>query len=659
MLCSAEATGESNISVCPTIVVGSPIVVVAGSGNDGTADNGQEFVGGGEDDDVKRETRGEGVVVGAEPNGEPQLKVLDPTPPPCVVVSVAGGGIAANLSGDSYHSSDSSGAPRYCDDPYCQLKGDGGAVQLVGDGRAWKCDVCCKQFSQKHHLQTHLLCHSGLKRFECQVCHKAFKQQAHLNTHLLIHEGRRPHRCPHCEHSFLQVTHLKRHMVTHGGSCLPCGLCGRRFAFPSDLSAHVAKHHPPPLARTTAAGVAPGIHQPAAHQLQCEVCERLFQYPSQLRDHMLVHTQVRRFACHDCGMRFMKEHHLRNHLVTHSPVKPFPCPVCGRAFSLKANMERHVLIHEAQRRFGCDRCGKRFSQPQTLKMHLVSHAEVKPYSCSVCGKGLARAHNLRAHMAIHQTSKPHRCPDCTSTFTLRGNLVRHLKEKHASTLPGEAVQTLLAPASPQRGAAKRRKNIPKRLKKFGEASGDEDGNEDCEDDEADDAEAEHEAETEDAEAEQETEVRDRFQDLSGHKYQGLPGSPETAGVASRNPEVIQMTYYPAMSEQQHHHHHHHHHHNNHNSGDPPALGAEQKPFSLHALQPAPLFTAPGCFYGELPSATPAAVGAEEVGARLQALHAAIDDLAGKLGPDHDKVTALHAALDQLVPPSQQATEVPP
>lgn len=658
MLCSAEATGESNISACPTIVVGSPIVV-AGGGNDGTAGDGQEFVGGAGEDDVKRESRGERVVVDTEPNGEPQLKTLDSTSPPCAVV-VSVGGMAANLSGDSsYHSSDSSGAPRYCDDPYCQLKGDGtqGLVGL-GDGRAWKCDVCCKQFSQKHHLLTHLLCHSGLKRFECQVCHKAFKQQAHLNTHLLIHEGRRPHRCPHCEQSFLQVTHLKRHMVTHGGSCLPCGVCGRRFAFPSDLSAHVAKHHPPPLARTTSAGATPGVHQPAAHQLQCEVCERLFQYPSQLRDHMLVHTQVRRFACHDCGMRFMKEHHLRNHLVTHSPVKPFPCPVCGRAFSLKANMERHVLIHEAQRRFGCERCGKRFSQPQTLKMHLVSHAEVKPYSCSECGKGLARAHNLRAHMAIHLANKPHRCPDCTSTFTLRGNLVRHLKEKHATSLPGEAVQTLLAPANPQRGTGKRRKNTPKRLKKFGDASGDEEGEDDGDEadgDEADGDDVDDGTQHEGTEERVDGENQDRFQDLSGHKYQGLPGSPESAAVASRNPEVLQMTYYPATLE--HHHHHHHHHHNNNSDAPPP--GAEHKPFSLHALQPAPVFAAPGCFYGELPSATPAAVGAEELGARLQALHAAIDDLAGKLGPDHDKVTALHAAVDQLVPPSQQAGEVPP
>lgn len=643
MLCPSEPATENGIPVCVAAPSAAPAAVAV-----------QDF-NGGPDGSVKPEGSGlNGTVAGGNgsgcctPIGPSVGNATNSTP-----VDADGGGDAklkalcvvqrsAELTADSYSSTDSGGTavvPRYCNDPYCQLKDDSAAAAVVvavvpnhtDGGKSWKCEVCCKQFAQKHHLQTHLLCHSGVKRFECQVCHKAFKQQAHLNTHLLIHEGRRPHRCPHCDHSFLQVTHLKRHLVTHGGSCLPCALCGRRFAFPSDLSSHVAKHHPPPLLRTSS-----GAPATAAHRLQCEVCERLFQYPSQLRDHMLVHTQVRRFACPDCGMRFMKEHHLRNHLVTHSPVKPFPCPVCGRAFSLKANMERHVLIHEAQRRFGCERCGKRFSQPQTLKMHLVSHADVKPYSCSVCGKGLARAHNLRAHMAIHQTSKPHRCPDCSSTFTLRGNLVRHLKEKHGPAVAQVgSVPATMAPQSPNRNMAKRRKNPPKRLKKSGEGSGEEDG-EDNEEEEGDLEDGE--AESEHVEADGVDAGRDRFQDLSGHKYQGLPGSPEN----TRTVEVLQSAaYYPTPIVAQ------------------EVPSSEHKPFSLHSLQPAPMFAAPGCFYGELPAATPAAVGSEEVGARLQALHAAIDDLAGKLGPDHDKVTALHAALDQLVPPSQQPSSAAP
>lgn len=562
----------------------------------------------------------------------------------------------------------------YCDDPYCHLKDAAlrvhhasGAPPLDSstpcDGGSWKCDVCCKIFSQKHHLQTHLLCHSGLKRYECHVCHKAFKQQAHLNTHLLIHEGRRPHRCPQCDHAFLQVTHLKRHLVTHAGSsCLPCSLCGRRFAFPSDLAAHVTKHHH----NQGSSGGPQG--PPNGHQLQCEVCERLFQYPSQLRDHMLVHTQVRRFACQSCGMRFMKEHHLRNHQATHSAVKPFACPICGRAFSLKANMERHLLIHEAERRFACERCGKRFSQPQTLKMHLVSHADVKPFSCTVCGKGLARAHNLRAHMAIHQSSKPHHCPDCTSTFTLRGNLVRHLKEKHGVTVPrpGAEFPQLDAPSSTsapavqgsetQRAVAKRRKNPPKRLKKFGGSEGSPDGKY---------RESSGGQKYQELRSVQAPEDSSQSHERSPPQPPPFPCSPTsdhtTVGHGSDGncleANLVQQDHSPrqqhAMEAFPSYYHH------LHAMSDQPPAPMDHKPFPFHPLQPTPghhpMFptpVGPNCFYPEqtlLPLPPPTAVaGPEEVGVRLQALHAAIDDLAGKVGPDHEKVTALHAALDELV-----------
>lgn len=212
--------------------------------------------------------------------------------------------------------------------------------------------------------------------------------------------------------------------------------------------------------------------------------------------------------------------------------------------------------------------------------------------------------------------------------------MRHLKEKHGpAVIPAGSVEVVITPQSPNRNAAKRRKNTPKRLKKCGEGSGEEDGDNEEEGEEEDGETEGEQAETDGVEA-----GRDRFQDLSGHKYQGLPGSPETA----RSVEVLQATvYYPAPIVTQ----------------EVPL--SEHKPFSLHALQPAPVFASPGSFYGELPTATPAAVGSEEVGARLQALHAAIDDLAGKLGPDHDKVTALHAALDQLVPPSQQPGSAAP
>lgn len=216
MLCPSEPAAENGISVCVAAPSAAPAPVVVqdfNSGPDGgvkpenTGPNGTVASGNGSGcctPVVPTTTAANSASVDADGGGDPKLKGL------CVTQR------GAELTADSYSSTDSGGtavvAPRYCNDPYCQLKEDATSVvvavvptQADGVVRSWKCEVCCKQFAQKHHLQTHLLCHSGVKRFECQVCHKAFKQQAHLNTHLLIHEGRRPHRCPHCDHSFLQV----------------------------------------------------------------------------------------------------------------------------------------------------------------------------------------------------------------------------------------------------------------------------------------------------------------------------------------------------------------------------------------------------------------------------------------------------------------------
>ncbi|GBN19912.1 Zinc finger protein 366 [Araneus ventricosus] len=417
----------------------------------------------------------------------------------------------------------------------------------------------------------------------------------------------------------------------------------------------------------------PNWSRPAIQsQLRCEICERVFQYPSQLRDHMLIHTRVRRFVCQVCGMKFMKEHHLKAHQATHSSVKPFACPICGRTFTLKANMERHTYIHNTERRFTCEQCGKKFSQPQTLKMHMISHSDVKPFACNICGKGLSRAHNLRAHMAIHRNNKPFKCHLCNSSFTLKGNMQRHLKEKHgvteaeipqhqepAPSLSSESFILSLDPADavgsptgsriseedmsqncnhnqaadlPQNN--KRRKNPPKRVK--------------CET-----PNSEHENISKSSPNDQDPHRQPEYQGVPASTVNNVMPAPNNFQQVQSNTLVPVNNSFPSSSQLQ--------------LCNPPLnVGnpSDHKPFTPCALplqaslghssfgpvSVASFLPRPPGFYADSGMLTvpPNPFPNENVESKLQTIHSAIDDLAGKLSSPHEKVMAIHEALDELI-----------
>ncbi|XP_013786840.1 zinc finger protein 366-like [Limulus polyphemus] len=575
------------------------------------------------------------------------------------------------------------------------LNVDQSVIVLENGEKRWKCSLCLKLYTAKHNLVTHMLDHAGVRRFTCEICNKSFKQQSHLNAHHLIHSDRRPHECPTCQRRFCQVSHLKRHMLIHQRENFhKCHLCERRFAFPSELKEHLEKHkQESTCGESEDRNLNPtveskGGQQGKLHQITCEVCQRVFMYPSQLKDHMLVHTQARHHSCNMCGMKFLKEHHLKTHQLTHSPVKPFFCPICGRSFSLKANMERHVLIHNAERRFPCEVCGKKFTQAQTLRAHMVSHSEVKPYSCSICGKGLSRAHNLRAHMAIHKNDKPHKCSNCGSSFTLKGNLQRHMKEKHGSVevvTPRETASDNVELGSSQTNSGsndavkptqpvtlsqdchqpqneltlkvtKRRKNIPKRLKKFGsEEEEEEDDDDDYDPMQESDKSIEEETEngaqsvpvvpetilsTEENSLHQSSRLADLFQNSSNYfpSYSATDFSSEHKSFSYLHPTT----------------------HGQGSVGTTPYCSVSSSPIISTSPISSIMSHLAQNYYIEHPgfSSTCLSPPVDDITLKIQAVHTAIDELAGKLNSPHDKVAALHDAVSNLVN-SQTSSNVCP
>ncbi|XP_029381278.1 zinc finger protein 184-like [Echeneis naucrates] len=92
------------------------------------------------------------------------------------------------------------------------LVGDTGGCNSI---KPFSCSKCGKRFGQKHHLQTHMRCHTGEKPFSCSLCGKRFTQKGNLTQHLTVHTREKPCNCPVCGEKFSQRGNLTQHMTVH------------------------------------------------------------------------------------------------------------------------------------------------------------------------------------------------------------------------------------------------------------------------------------------------------------------------------------------------------------------------------------------------------------------------------------------------------------
>lgn len=116
----------------------------------------------------------------------------------------------------------------------------------AGEQRPFSCDKCPAKFKTLNHLRSHVIIHTGNKKFICKFCPKGFIAQHQLNIHTRVnHSDVRKYACNYCNLKFKALSVLSRHCLRdHGETAIyPCKECLEKFETLNELKYHCKNLH--------------------------------------------------------------------------------------------------------------------------------------------------------------------------------------------------------------------------------------------------------------------------------------------------------------------------------------------------------------------------------------------------------------------------------
>ena len=148
------------------------------------------------------------------------------------------------------------------------------------------------------------------------------------------------------------------------------------------------------------------IHKHKIHNVEfrCEKCERIAQNLTNLRNHIMTKHDKVRFQCDTCRISYTSKSHLKNHMMAkHEGVTQF-CDLCNYKTLSKRSLKNHNIKHVGKK-FFCDICSFQF----TLKFNLLTHIKIKhegfKYSCDYCNYKVTQKRVLTMHHQKHHSDE--------------------------------------------------------------------------------------------------------------------------------------------------------------------------------------------------------------------------------------------------------------
>ncbi|XP_062610033.1 GDNF-inducible zinc finger protein 1-like [Saccostrea cucullata] len=287
------------------------------------------------------------------------------------------------------------------------------------------------------------------ERFVCDICNAKPNNHVTLVEHKFKKHGiaydktKYPiYKCEEqdCEFQTIVPYKLSEHKTTvHSGLACICETCGRAFKSKSVLRYHIQSNH---------SGTRP--------KFICNTCGKTYFTAQALKKHMEYHTGTqKRLLCHLCPYSSVGKQELNNHLLKlhNVPVprktKVYQCEKCDYYSLNRTQFNRHVAMHDGgENAFKCSECDKTFPSMYNLKSHEKRHkAETVNCPYEGCNFFTKFKHILKNHITGKHTNtnfKPYKCHLCDHSCKLKGNLNKHLVNKHGLEVMTEVKQRKIA-----------------------------------------------------------------------------------------------------------------------------------------------------------------------------------------------------------------------